>query len=64
MSSSINLYEVEDLVDHKEEDGISSSPVLLPIAIYTNPISKSYTILEYHPSYKSYCIISVGLDLE
>ena len=37
-------------------------PVWLPVSIYSNPITRTYTIVEYHPGYESYCLISYGQD--
>ncbi|MAR63945.1 MAG: hypothetical protein CMP43_02960 [Rickettsiales bacterium] len=46
----------------REVDGLSTIPVWLPVSVYTNPITKTYTIVEYHPGYESYCLISYGQD--
>ena len=42
--------------------GLSEVPAFLPMSIYVNPKTKTYTIIEFHPSYDSYCIISFGND--
>ena len=46
----------------RDVDGLSVTPVFLPVSVYTNPITKTYTIVEYHPGYESYCLISYGQD--
>ena len=39
-------------------------PAMLPVAFYMNLEKKTYTIIEYHPTYSQYCIISFGMNLE
>ena len=44
------------------KDTLSDIPAFLPMSIWVNPFTKSYTILEFHPMYESHCIISFGTD--
>ena len=41
---------------------LSDTAALLPMSIWVNPKTKSYTILEFHPTYQSHCILSFGID--
>ena len=41
---------------------LSDIAALLPMSIWVNPKTKTYTILEFHPTYQSHCIISFGID--
>ena len=38
-------------------------PELLTSALYVNPETRTYTVLEYHPKYLVYCVTSWGADL-
>ena len=38
-------------------------PEILVSAYYVNQVTRTYTILEYHPKYLVYCITSWGTDL-
>ena len=42
--------------------GLAQYPVHLPLQIYVNLETKTYTIIEDHPTYESVCIISYGDD--
>lgn len=42
--------------------GLSDKPAYLPFSIWINPKTKTYTIIEYHPLYDSYCVLSQGTD--
>ena len=42
--------------------GLAQYPIHLPLHIYVNLETKTYTIIEYHPTYESVCIISYGDD--
>ena len=46
----------------RDMEALSTVPVWLPVSIYSNPITRTYTIVEYHPGYESYCLISYGQD--
>ena len=39
-------------------------PAMLPVAIYMNLEKKTYSLVEYHPGYDQYCILSFGISLE
>ena len=46
----------------RDVEGYSEVPVFLPLSIYVDPKTKTYTILEYHPGYETYCVISYGQE--
>ena len=48
----------------KEEDGYSDTPAILKMRMYANMVTGTYTIVEWHPSYDQFCIISYGTQLE
>lgn len=41
---------------------LSDIPAFIPMSVWVNPKTKTYTILEFHPSYQSHCILSFGND--
>ena len=57
--SGIQLTKVRD---PDEANGLSPTPATLPLRMYVNLETKTYTIIEDHPTYESVCIISYGDD--
>tara|TARA_R110001606_G_scaffold160682_3_gene304667 strand:+ start:233 stop:577 length:345 start_codon:yes stop_codon:yes gene_type:complete len=49
--------------DPDAENGIRDFPAMLPVAFYMNLEEKTYTIVEYHPTYEQYCLVSFGSAL-
>ena len=47
-----------------DTDGLSDIPAYLSLRIYTNEKTGSYSIIEHHPSYSSYCVVSYGLEFK
>ena len=45
-----------------EPNGLAYNPVHLPLQIFINLQTKTFTIIEYHASYNSVCIIAYGDD--
>tara|TARA_B100001057_G_scaffold247036_2_gene247446 strand:+ start:36580 stop:36921 length:342 start_codon:yes stop_codon:yes gene_type:complete len=58
----IKLFESIQITPVRDTTGLSEIPVHLPLSIYVSPKTNSYTIIEYHPGYDTYCIISYGTD--
>ena len=50
--------------DPDEGNGLSDIPAILPWALYVNLETGSYTVIEYHEGYQSFCIIGFGVDFE
>ena len=46
--------------DPDEANGLSPIPATLPLKVYVNLETKTYTITETHPSYGQMCILSYG----
>ena len=55
--SGIQLTKVRD---PDEANGLSPIPATLPLRVYVNIETKTYTIAEIHPSYGQMCILSYG----
>ena len=47
----------------RNERGLSMIPAKIPLSFYANLESGTYSIVEYHPTYKSYCVIAYGVNL-
>ena len=45
-----------------EPNGLAANPVHLALQIFINIQTKTFTIVEYHPSYDSICILAYGDD--
>lgn len=56
------MFEAVQITTVKSPEGFSAAPILLPLTIYMNLDDKTYSILEYHPEYKQYCLISFGSE--
>tara|TARA_B100001057_G_scaffold317554_1_gene317783 strand:- start:101 stop:460 length:360 start_codon:yes stop_codon:yes gene_type:complete len=46
----------------RDTDGLSDIPAHVPLQIFVNLKTKTFSILEFHPSYNSICIIGYGDD--
>ena len=46
----------------RDPDGLSDIPAHVPIQIFVNFKTKTFSVTEYHPSYDSICIIAYGDD--
>jgi len=56
------MFEALQITTVKSPGGYALDPVLLPMMIYMNLDAKTYTIIEYHPAYNQYCLISFGRE--
>ena len=48
----------------RSETGYAVEPARLPFKFYVNFKTGTYTVLEHHPSYSTYCIIAYGVNLQ
>ena len=48
----------------RTETGLAKKPATLPFRFYANLETGTFTILEFHPEYNTYCVISYGVDLQ
>lgn len=44
--------------------GLKDIPAKLPFSFYANAITGTYTALEYHESYKTYCVVAYGENFQ
>mgnify|MGYP005742179319 CR=1 FL=1 len=57
LMSGIQLTKVRD---PDETNGLSPTPATLPFRVYVNIQTKTFTVIETHPSYASSCILAFG----
>ena len=48
----------------RSETGYAVKPATLPFKFYVNFKTGTYTVLEHHPSYSTYCVIAYGVNLQ
>ena len=48
----------------RTESGLAKKPVGVAVDMYVNPETGTYTLIEFHPTYKSYCVISYGTNFQ
>ena len=48
----------------RTETGLAKKPVGVAVDMYVNPETGTYIIIELHPTYKSYCVISYGTKFQ
>ena len=58
----ILLYKAVQGTKVRTEDGLAEKPVFIPLKIYANLKTGTYTIVEFHSSYDSHCVISMGVN--
>ena len=46
------------------QSGLSPIPAKIPLSFYVNKVTGTYTLIEYHPTYKSYCVIAYGKNFQ
>ena len=48
----------------RSEAGLSDIPIEIPLLVYADLQKQKFIVVEYHPTYTSYCILSFGKDLD
>ena len=48
----------------RTESGLAKKPVGVAVDMYVNPETGTYTLVEFHPTYESYCVISYGTNFQ
>ena len=46
------------------EKGLHPIPAKIPLYFYVNKKKGTYTLAEYHPTYKSFCVIAYGENFQ
>ena len=58
------IFKANQFTKVRNETGLARRPVVVSIDMYVNPESGTFTIIEYHPTYESYCVISYGNNFQ
>ena len=48
----------------RTDSGLARKPVGVAVDMYVNAETGTYTIIEFHPTYESYCVISYGSNFQ
>jgi len=48
----------------RTDSGLARKPVGVAVDMYVNPETGTYTLIEFHPTYNSYCGISYGTNFQ
>ena len=48
----------------RSESGLAKKPVTLPFRLYVNKETGTFTVVEHHPEYKTYCVIAYGVNFQ
>mgnify|MGYP003311587217 CR=1 FL=1 len=60
----ILLFAGQEYAKVRSEKGLHPIPAKIPIFFYVNKKQGTYTIAEYHPTYKSFCVIAYGENFQ
>tara|TARA_Y100001951_G_scaffold100570_1_gene104181 strand:+ start:817 stop:1203 length:387 start_codon:yes stop_codon:yes gene_type:complete len=58
-SEIVRFYAMQETKVWDGED-LKEQPVSLKLAIFVNSKTKTYSIVEAHPTYKTFCVVSYG----
>ena len=58
------IFVGKQLTKVRTETGLAKKPVGVKLDMYVNPETGTFTIVEFHPTYKSYCVISYGINFQ
>ena len=58
------IFKASQLTKVRTETGLAKRPVAVSVDMYVNPKTGTYTLIEFHPTYGSYCVISYGVNFQ
>ncbi len=58
------LFVGKQLTKVRTDVGLAKNPVTTPFRLYVNEKTGTFTVLEYHPSYETFCVIAYGLEFQ
>ena len=58
------IFKAVQFTKVRNETGLAKRPVGVAVDMYVNPETGSYTLIEFHPTYESYCVISYGNNFQ
>ena len=58
------IFVGKQLTKVRTETGLAKKPVTTPFRLYVNKETGTFTVLEYHSSYETFCVIAYGLEFQ
>tara|TARA_Y100001937_G_scaffold105049_2_gene145586 strand:+ start:3387 stop:3827 length:441 start_codon:yes stop_codon:yes gene_type:complete len=58
------VFKATQLTKVRTDTGLARRPVAVSVDMYVNTATGTYTIVEFHPTYESYCVISYGTNFQ
>ena len=58
------IFKAVQFTKVRTDVGLAKRPVGVQVDMYVNPATGTYTIIEFHPTYESYCVISYGTNFQ
>ena len=58
------IFKASQLTKVRTDTGLAKRPVAVSVDMYVNPETGTYTLVEFHPTYESYCVISYGVNFQ
>ena len=58
------VFKATQLTKVRTDTGLAKRPVAVSVDMYVNAVTGTYTIVEFHPTYESYCVISYGTNFQ
>ena len=58
------VFKVTQFTKVRTDAGLAKKPVVVAVDMYVNPETGTYTIIEFHPTYESYCVVSYGTNFQ
>ena len=58
------VFKATQFTKVRTDAGLARKPVAVAVDMYVNPETGTYTIIEFHPTYESYCVVSYGTNFQ
>ena len=58
------VFKATQFTKVRTDSGLARKPVGVAVDMYVNAETGTYTIIEFHPTYESYCVISYGSNFQ
>ena len=58
------IFEGKMMARVSDQSGIAAAPAKIPFYFYANLATGTFTVFEFHPSYKTWCMLAHGDDIQ
>tara|TARA_Y100001970_G_C14170711_1_gene823967 strand:- start:797 stop:1147 length:351 start_codon:yes stop_codon:yes gene_type:complete len=58
------IFKATQLTKVRTDTGLARKPVSVSVDMYVNAATGTYTLVEFHPTYESYCVVSYGINFQ